>query len=189
MTIDEKPERRSGPRRKEDRLIENERKRTVKYWLALAGVIFAGGIVNTILWDRVNDTADETKILVERVNSTSQETKSLVEKSEKERQERAHQTCTLFERNHADDVKRLTATYKYLLGLNNQQRLEPLNQAVLAGLSETEAKVRTDIAPVYCDKPGEKAEKLWKKTKGKEGKPPVGLPEPNPKIPERPKGI
>ena len=50
-------------------------------------------------------------------------------------------------------------------------------------------QARTDVAPDFCDEPGAKAEKLWRDSHGKQGAPPVGLPEPDPVVPQRPAGI
>ena len=83
----------------------------------------------------------------------------------KEGQERREQNCIWFETDHKDDVDQYRKTIEYLKGLNDQQRMESINRAVLANLGELRQEARTDRAPQYCDKPN------------------VGLPEPDPVLP------
>lgn len=85
-----------------------------------------------------------------------------------ERARRADQTCLLFERDYERNVMRLANTYSYLVALGPRERDSSLNRTVLAQLPDTEGAARTSKAPAYCDAPG------------------VGLPEPNPRLPERP---
>jgi hypothetical protein len=84
--------------------------------------------------------------------------------------ERRDQTCLLFEGQHLTEVKQLERTYEYLSGLSQAQLSEPLNRAVMLGLSAQEEEAK-DRAPAYCDVKG------------------VGLPEPDPVIPKRPEGL
>lgn len=81
--------------------------------------------------------------------------------------ERRDQTCLLFERQHAAAVLRLGSTYEFL----KSGKVAELREAVLASLPQVEADARESIAPEYCDADG------------------VGLPEPNPTIPPRPKTL
>ena len=104
-----------------------------------------------------------------------------IDRIEREGIERRDQTCTLFETDHLQDAQRLARTYQYLDNLTPAQRREPLNQALVAQLPETEAEARSDSAPPYCDEPGAEAEK--------NGAEPVGLPEPDPILPERPASL
>lgn len=96
--------------------------------------------------------------------------------------------CTAAEREHKRMVRGLRTTYRYLLSLNDAQLQEPLNQLVLGQLRRTETTARHDPAPSFCDKPGVKAERLYRQGKPG-GKPPVGLPEPDPRVPARPQAI
>lgn len=83
--------------------------------------------------------------------------------------EAIHQFCTLAERDHKDDVRRLGDTYAFLDGLPPKAIDDPLTQFVLArSLPQLENEVYTDPAPPICDEKGR------------------GLPEPDPPIPARP---
>ncbi len=84
---------------------------------------------------------------------------------------RRSQSCELFEAGHLADVKGLRRTYGYLAGLSTEQRAEPLNRLLLRVLPETEREARIDRAPAYCDEPR------------------IGLPEPDPVLPERPAAL
>ncbi len=87
----------------------------------------------------------------------------------RESTERIHQTCSLFERAHLSDVQRLRRLYQYLGQLRPDERDDAINRFVLATLPETEREARIDTAPEYCDRRN------------------VGLPEPDPVVPRRPK--
>ena len=95
--------------------------------------------------------------------------------------ERRDQICLSAEREHLNAVTRLDRTYRYLVGLTPREARTRLNEAILRQLPEIESEARTDVAPLFCDEPGERAEKA--------GAPPVGLPEPDPEVPQRPAGI
>ena len=90
---------------------------------------------------------------------------------ERERIERTNQSCDITERKQADDVRKLRNTYDYLVGLTPRQRRTALNAAIIRQLPRTEEEARRDDAPAFCDEPG------------------VGLPEPDPKLPRRPKSL
>lgn len=79
--------------------------------------------------------------------------------------------CLQFERDHLRDVKQLRDTYAYIRQLEPSELGDPINRFVIGRLPETEAKARTDTAPGYCDNPG------------------LGLPEPDPVVPCRPRVI
>lgn len=98
-------------------------------------------------------------------------TVSLVRELRSETAQRINETCRISETKQRSDVEALRRTYEYLGGLSGKQLAEPLNRAVLAGLPSTIREAETDDAPSYCDKPG------------------VGLPEPDPKLPVRPRNI
>lgn len=116
--------------------------------------------------------------------------------STQETVERRDQTCRLFEGDHLKDVQDLTRTYERLpKALDFYLRVSPkafrpfLQASIMADLKRLEDEASVDSAPDFCDLPGERAEKLWLRSHGKQGAPPVGLPEPDPKIPQRPAGI
>lgn len=88
-----------------------------------------------------------------------------------ERASRTDQTCTVFEQQHKDDVDQLIATYRYLASLSGEELAQPLNRFVLGSLPGVIREAQTDDAPPYCDEPG------------------VGLPEPDPVVPERPRAL
>lgn len=85
--------------------------------------------------------------------------------------ERVEQDCLKEERDHLKDVKNLRRTYRFLLGYPVSAHDDPLYVALIQTLPQTESAARTDNAPPYCDRPN------------------VGLPEPDPVIPERPKAL
>lgn len=85
--------------------------------------------------------------------------------------QRRDQACTIFERQQVQNVKTLTQTYGFLLSLSPTQIQDPLNELILRNVPQTEATARTDPSPAYCDDEG------------------IGLPEPDPKVPPRPKVI
>lgn len=102
---------------------------------------------------------------------TAQEAKHAVLEIRAESRQRIDDTCRINETRQKTEVDALKRTYEYLGGLTAQQLAEPLNKAVLAGLPATVRAALTDDAPAYCDKPG------------------VGLPEPDPVVPRRPKSL
>jgi hypothetical protein len=96
----------------------------------------------------------------------------------RETSERRSQTCTWFEGDHLDDVQQLRRAYKripealefYLEAA--PKRLHPfLVGAVTSDVERLEAEARVDAAPEFCDEES------------------VGLPEPDPVIPKRPKNL
>lgn len=89
-------------------------------------------------------------------------------KIQNESQERRHQICLRDEREHLKDVHRLQETYRFLV--DPPAALWDLRTVVRAQLSRTESDAR-DRAPQFCDDPE------------------VGLPEPDPVIPSRPKSL
>lgn len=90
---------------------------------------------------------------------------------DRERRDRINEACTISERKQFTDVTTLRKTYEYVADLTAAQKREPLNRAIIAQLPSLEVDARTDDAPSYCDEPD------------------VGLPEPDPQVPERPAGL
>jgi hypothetical protein len=98
-----------------------------------------------------------------------------------------HQNCVLFESDHKRDVDSLSDLYGYLRTLSPAEFEQPLNRFILRTLPEREAEAGTDRAPAYCDEPGVRAETLYRLGRG--GAPPVGIKEPDPRLPKRPRGL
>jgi hypothetical protein len=87
----------------------------------------------------------------------------------KHNDEHADQACLLFEKSHLRDVKQLRQTYKFLE--ETRGREVELRPFILAGLPAQEVEASNDDAPPFCDEPG------------------VGLPEPDPVVPQRPEDL
>jgi hypothetical protein len=121
--------------------------------------------------------------------SQDEQIREQITANEQERSVRTSQNCELFEREHRRDVQSLEGTYLYLKRVEERpgEKDTLLYELILRTLPRTIAEGEADIAPEYCDAPGIEAEKLYEKTNGKRGAPPVGLPEPDPEIPPRPK--
>jgi hypothetical protein len=84
---------------------------------------------------------------------------------------RRDQSCHISESTHKADVEQLQRTYDYLVNLTPRQKRSAINRAVLANLPNVEHAARLDPAPPFCDEPG------------------IGLPEPDPVLPKRPKAL
>lgn len=102
-------------------------------------------------------------------------------RSNRESVERRDQICLGAEQVHLNEVNALRDRYRYVLSLRPSERRATLNEFIIAQIPKTEADAKSDEAPDFCDEPGEAAEKRGAK--------PIGLPEPDPKIPARPKRI
>ena len=88
---------------------------------------------------------------------------------ERNQREALDQFCRLAEQDHKTDVDRLTEIYTYLDALPRSQYDAPINQFVInSTLTTRETEAYNDKAPPLCDRPG------------------LGLPEPDPVIPDRP---
>lgn len=90
---------------------------------------------------------------------------------------REDQFCLLTERDHRQDVRTLRETYEYFLKLTPAELKQTINQVILSNVPKTETEAKTDSAPEVCDEPGKYGDKN------------VGLPEPDPKVPKRPKEL
>lgn len=132
-------------------------------YLILAGLFVMGGF------------------LYSNVKETARNNERLAREAKIEQRDRVNDFCLIFETKQKSDVDSLAQTYRYLADLTPKQLATPLNRAILANLPRTIREATTDDAPDYCDEPGAAAEK--------KGARPVGLPEPDDKIPERPPGI
>lgn len=95
----------------------------------------------------------------------------------KESKERRNQTCRVFESAHKQEVDDLNGAYRYLAKAPPPEQGTTLYKLVLSNLKKLELQAKSDqdqegwIVPAYCDEPG------------------VGLPEPDPKVPQRPAGL
>lgn len=128
-------------------------------------------------------------VAIDDVQDQSDRTDQIVAQLRQETEERRHQVCLGEEREHLDDVDRLKRTYAFLSSLQPGRDGDPIVRAVLVQLPVTERDARDDLAPKFCDEPGERAEKLYEVTDGRRGAPPVGLPEPDPEVPDRPAAV
>ena len=99
----------------------------------------------------------------------------------RESRERRNEACRISEYEQAREVRQLRRTYEFLPRLLREDPDGILAAASRGSLAALESDARTDNAPAYCDEPGVAAEAR--------GEPPVGLPEPDPKIPPRPPGL
>lgn len=111
---------------------------------------------------------------VAQLEQIAVQNRKLLQDFAQERDIRSDQACQLFETDHLKDVQQLRDTYKFLLDPDAANT--GLVKFVILNLPRTEQEARTDNAPEYCD--GVTAT-------GAD----IGLPEPDPKIPERPKKL
>jgi hypothetical protein len=97
--------------------------------------------------------------------------------------ERRDQSCRGDEAEHVQEVTRLTRTYEYVDSLPTKSfnDLDTINKAIIRQIPDIEADAKTDPAPEFCDKTVINPE-----TGEREN---VGLPEPDPIIPERPESV
>lgn len=93
------------------------------------------------------------------------------DKIEVEGRERRDQTCQTLELQYRDNLHSLQATYRYLLGLSDEQAREAINTAIALELPRTERRALLSRPPAYCSDPG------------------VGLPGRTPTVPARPKEL
>jgi len=110
---------------------------------------------------------------VQQVEKVADQNRKIIAAQTQERVARSNQSCELFETDHLQDVQQLRQTYRYLISLTPEERQEPLNRFVLINLPDAEQQALVDRAPEYCD--GEQPN-------GDD----IGLPEPDPKVPDRP---
>jgi hypothetical protein len=140
--------------------------RLLAFVLVAAASIFAAA--------RTYDIAAENKATIERVEENQR-------KIALEGVQRRDQICLAAEREHASHVTRLTRTYEYIVSLP-AEAFDPkfaanqINLAVLRQLPQTEDEAKSDVAPEFCDVT-------------LPGNVPVGMPEPDPIVPERPEKI
>ena len=110
----------------------------------------------------------------------NEENRRAIEQIEEQRISSRHQICLSNEREHLQSVNALKATYAYLETLPDDaftpSAANAINIAVLRSLPEREAEANVDVAPAFCDETRSNGED-------------IGLPEPDPEVPERPERI
>lgn len=160
----------------------------------LVGVMIVGYGVGSLVLE-VRELSSATAQAVHRIDAQqqridSQQTRIVAQQRQIEREgtRRRDQICLRDEREHLNAVNGLKLTYRYLGSLTQEQRRDPINALLLDQLPRTELEAKTDSAPPFCDQPGVKAERRYRLGKPG-GKPPIGLPEPDPKIPKRPAAL
>lgn len=148
--------------------------RLLAFFLVAAAAIYSSG--STI------QTARENRALIERIDHEAK-VRARVTAA------RVDQACEADEREHLRAVEGLRSTYLYLLNLTDAELGSTFNRFIIAQVPITEQRAKTDTAPAFCDRPGVAAEREYRRTHGKHGSPPVGLPEPDPEIPVRPEKV
>lgn len=114
--------------------------------------------------------AGATAYSMMRVSEVARTNREIIRTNTINTAQRLDQICTLFETDRKANVKQLTETYKYLVALKPSEKNDTINQFIIRSLPETEANAK-DVVPKFCNSPK------------------VGLPEPNPKVPPRPKEL
>ena len=112
-----------------------------------------------------------------------------IAQSEANRREARHQICLRDEREHLEAVEGLADLYRYIGQLKPAELRDTINQFIIMDLPQTEREAATDQAPKFCDEPGFTQEAIYRNTNGRLGSPPVGRPEPDPEIPDRPASV
>jgi hypothetical protein len=157
--------------------------RWVKAMVAAALVLAAFSLLfSALLFASGRQLSNQNSKIIDRIEAVQAQTA-------REGVDRRNQICLSDEREHLNAVERLDRTYRYLVRLTVKQFDEPINSAIFQQLPDLEDEAMTDQAPDFCDEPGEEQEKLWRQSGGERGAPPVGLPEPDPDVPQRPAGI
>lgn len=106
-----------------------------------------------------------------RLEEFAKTNRAIVARLDSERAERTDQNCKLFELDHLQDVRDLRDTYKFLSNKEAATENPGLTRFIILNLPRTEKEAKIDSAPEYCDDPG------------------LGLPEPDPVIPNRPDNL
>lgn len=172
-------------------MTPHERKARTRDWviIVLMGALLLVVMVAVVAALNAKGASDNATRASEQAKDAANRANEAIAQIAREGAERRDDSCRKDERLHLEQVTRLRRTYEYLAALTPKQRREPINAAVLRFLPQTERDARVDPAPDFCDEPGEKAEALWYRTKGRQGAPPVGLREPDPVVPERPAAL
>lgn len=88
-----------------------------------------------------------------------------------EGEQRRDQSCGISEAKQHKDIRQLADTYRYLLALSPAEQRSTFNTFIRARLPLAEREAAEDDAPPFCDEDG------------------VGLPEPDLKVPRRPRAL
>jgi hypothetical protein len=145
------------------------------WWSALRTLAFVLVAIAAIAAFRDADDAAETaqrtantaNNAARSANIAAQDAKRALNASERQRTEARDQVCQGDEREHLRDVNGVKNVYKYLESLKPADYRDSINLAIIRSVSERELEANQDTAPKFCDEPG------------------LGLPEPDPKLPER----
>lgn len=113
----------------------------------------------------------QAKEATDQVKQYAQTNRQLLKRIINEGNERRQQSCTADERKHLATVDNLQKLYIYIEGLSPEEASTNFNKAIIASVPDAEEDAYNDNAPEYCDVPG------------------VGLPEPDPKVPDRSKKV
>jgi hypothetical protein len=152
------------------RLAYEERMKRISTRIAYVIVGIACALVIGLLWHNIQSLQD----VVERQDRIDRA-------SAMETADRRNQICLSAEKEHLDEVTSLRRIYKFIGELSVDDIREPINKFIILNLANTEKEARSDDAPPFCDLPGQVAEKRGAKV--------VGLPEPDPEVPDRPADV
>lgn len=133
----------------------------------------------------------------QRQGSAIAANRALIKRINREGIARRDQTCRGWEQSHRQEIRDLERSYAFYTDPDPPPALrELLNSPVaLASLAERVRNASNDrdpygqFVPDYCDEPGAKAERLYRRTHGARGAPPVGAREPDPKVPRPPASL
>jgi hypothetical protein len=151
--------------------------------LAAAAIAVGVAVASLVNSSRISDNSQAIKDNARNLAAI----KALQARIDHEGIERRNETCRSFEQGHKQEVTQLRRTYGYLLHLPAAERGSTLNKTIASQVRQMERDAMSDqdtdgvFVPKYCDEPGAAAEAR--------GAPPVGLPEPDPQVPVRPKAL
>ena len=137
----------------------------------LVAVLVVAGLALGVMLGVVASALTTNREVANNARVASAKANRAIRQIERESKGRRDQSCRISESQHKADVDGLRRTYDYLKQLTPRQRRSPINRAILANLPVTEREARMDPAPPFCDEPG------------------IGLPEPDPVLPKRPKSL
>lgn len=143
-------------------------------------VVVGAGVVAVVTWNTSHDALDAGRKATRAAN-TARVNSVTIRQFIAESRARRDENCRIQEYEQAREVEDLRRTYEFLPKLIARDPDSVLVAASIQALPSLEEKARVDNAPGYCDEPGAAAEKR--------GAPPVGLPEPDPVIPKRPRSL
>lgn len=152
-----------GPERR-SQVRTNRTPRAAAYVFLTAVLLVGLWRVETVAND-AHDVAVHNRALIQRIDDA-------VEQIDRESRERRDQSCKVTEKAQRVKEQQLARTYQFLVAARaNGETGSTIYKFIVASLPAQEAKARLDEAPLFCDEPG------------------IGLPEPDPVVPPRPKGL